>query len=221
MARIEGDLNTPIMYILGSDGTLRLQVDPGTEGAKLRQYETSDGKKGEKWELTFKGLEGTISNIQEYEGDYGKNLMVTIAYDGGADTVSLSTTSPFGEDFMKRLPSLDLSRPIRFSPYSFEDDRGKVRKGVSIVQEGHGWEKDKAPNFFYDLENKKNLHGYPEPEGDVDKYDKDDWKIYFTKCRKFLVNYTEEKIMPQFAHLSRKVEVSSVEYPSDFQEPTI
>ena len=37
---------TPIMSILGSDGTLRLTVDEGTEGAKLRTYETSDGKQG-------------------------------------------------------------------------------------------------------------------------------------------------------------------------------
>lgn len=221
MARIESDLNTPIMYILGSDGTLRLHVDPGTDGAKLRQYETSDGKKGEKWELIFKGLEGTISNIQEFEGDYGKNLLVTIAYDGGADTVSISTTSPYGEDFMKKLPGLDLDRPIRFVPYCFEDDNGKVRKGVTVIQDGHGWKDDKAPNFFYDYEKKKTLHKYPEPEGETSSYDKDDWKIYFTTARKFLVKYTEEKIMPKFEHLRPQIKVSTVAYPEMDEAPTI
>lgn len=221
MARIESEMNTPLMYILGSDGTLRLQVDPGTDGARLRQYETSDGKKGEKWELIFKGLEGTISNIQTFDGDYGKNLLVTIEYDGGADTVSLGTNTAYGEDFMKKLPNLDLERPIKFVPYCFADDNGKIRKGVTVFQEGHGWTDDKAPNFFFDPVAKKNLHKYPEPEGDTATYDTDDWKMYFTKARKFLIKYTEDKIMPRYEHLRPKIEKSNVPYPEMDAAPTI
>lgn len=198
---------TPIMNILGSDGTLRLTVDEGTEGAKLREYETSDGKKGSKWELTFKSLCGKISNMQMHEGDYGKNLLVTFAYEGGADTVSFNTASPYGEDFMKKLPNINLDEFVTISPYSFTDDNGKVRKGVTVTQGDV-----KLQNYFYDAEKKKNLHKYPEPEGDTGKYDKDDWKIYFTKCRKFLVAHVEEKFLPAYAHL---LTGTSVDYPTE------
>lgn len=199
---------TPIMNILGSDGTLRLTVDAGTEGAKLREYETSDGKKGSKWELTFKSLSGKITNLQMYEGDYGKNLLVTLSYNGGEDTISFNTATPFGEDFMKKLPNINLDEYVTIAPYSFVDDNGKTRKGVTVSQGDV-----KLSNYFYDAEKKKNLHKYPEPEGDVSKFDKDDWKIYFTKCRKFLVANVEEKFLPTFAHMRPTITGSSVDYP--------
>lgn len=201
---------TPIMNILGSDGTLRLTVDAGTEGAKLREYETSDGKKGSKWELVFKSLSGKITNLQMYEGDYGKNLLVTLSYNGGEDTISFNTATPFGEDFMKKLPNINLDEYVTIAPYSFVDDNGKTRKGVTVTQGD-----TKLTNYFYDPEKKKNLHKYPEPTGDVSKYDKDDWKIYFTQCRKFLVANVEEKFLPAFAHMKPTITGSSVDYPED------
>lgn len=203
---------TPIMNILGSDGTLRLAVPEGTEGAVRREYETSDGKKGVKHELIFKSLCGKITNMQMHEGDYGKNLLVTFSYDGGADTVSFNTTSPFGEDFMKKLPNINLDEFVTVSPYNFTDDNGKVRKGVTVTQGDV-----KLQNYFYDAEKKKSLHKYPEPEGDTGKYDKDDWKIYFTQCRKFLVKNVEENFLPAYAHL---ITGSSVDYPEMTEEPT-
>lgn len=205
--RTSAQNNTPIMNILGSDGTLRLAVAEGTDGAVQRDYETSDGKKGTKWELIFKSLAGKIVNMQMFEGDYGKNLLVTLEYDGGADTISFNTTSPFGEDFMKKLPNINLDEFVTITPYSFVDDAGKTRKGVTVSQGDV-----KLTNYFYDADKKKNLHKYPEPEGDVSKYDKDDWKIYFTKCRKFLVANVEEKFLPAYAHL---LTGTSVDYPTD------
>jgi hypothetical protein len=237
MGREAAQSMTPIMSILGSDGTLRLTVPEGTEGAVYREYETSDGKKGSKWELVFKSLSGKISNMSFYEGDYGTNLMVTLEYwetvkdeDGhdkvGADgkpvmvqkedTISLGTATPFGEDFMKKLPNVNLDEYVTISPFSFIDDNGKNRRGVTVKQGDV-----KIENFFYDKEKKKNLHKYPNPEGDTGTFTKDDWKIYFLQARKFLVKYTEENFLPKFAGRQPKIEVSTVEYPTDFQEPTI
>lgn len=198
---------TPIMNILGSDGTLRLTVPEGTEGAVYREYETSDGKKGSKWELIFKSLCGKITNMQMFEGDYGKNLLVTLAYTGGEDTISFNTTTPFGEDFMKKLPNINLDEFVTIAPYNFTDDNGKVRKGVTVTQGDV-----KLSNYFYNPEEKKNLHGYPEPDGDTGRYDKDDWKIYFTQCRKFLVKNVEEKFLPAYAHM---ITSTSVDYPTE------
>lgn len=223
----------PIMNILGSDGTLRLTVPEGTEGALFREYETSDGKKGSKWELVFKSLSGKISNIQTHDGDYGMNLMLTLEYDGGEDTISIGAATPFGEDFMKKLPNINLEEYVDFAPYAFEDEKGKTKKGVSIKQGDR-----KIQNFFYkpadkDGERGVNINGYPNPTGDTSKYTKDDWKIYFMQARKFLLEHTTEKFLPLFAHKTR-VTVTTAgapvaeggtdatpEYPTDFQEPTL
>lgn len=221
----------PIMNILGSDGTLRLVVPEGTEGAVFREYETSDGKKGSKWELVFKSLSGVISNMQFHDGDYGRNLMVTLAYDGGEDTISLPTASPFGEDFMKKLPNLDLKEVVEIAPFSFQDEKtGKIRRGVTVKQAGKEWKDDKVPNFFYKAgpegSRGENINGYPTPEGDTSKYTKDDWKIYFLQARKFLTGYVEEKYIPLFADkVAVTVTVAGTpaelpEYPDeDFQPP--
>lgn len=206
---------TPIMNILGSDGTLRLSVPEGTEGAVKRDYETSDGKKGTKWELIFKSLCGRITNMQIFEGDYGKNLLVTLSYEGGSDTISFNTTTPFGEDFMKKLPNINLDEFVTIAPYSFTDDAGKTRKGVTVTQGD-----TKLQNYFSEMKEKdgkksyKNLYGYPMPTGKEE--DKDDWKIYFTQCRKFLVKNVEEKFLPAYAHM---ITGTSVEYPEMEEEP--
>lgn len=199
MGRVAHADYPPIMNILGSDGTLRLTVPEGTEGAVYREYETSDGKKGSKWELIFKSLSGKISNLQTHDGDYGMNLMLTLSYDGGEDTISIGTSTPFGEDFMKKLPNINLDEYIDFAPYAFTDDSGKPRKGVSIKQGD-----TKIQNYFYkpNADGSKggaNVHGYPNPEGDTSKYTKDDWKIYFMLARKFLMKYTEENFLVKFA----------------------
>ena len=207
---------TPIMSILGSDGTLRLTVPEGTEGAKKRDYETSDGKQGSKWELVFKSLTGKITNLQMYEGDYGTNLMVTLSYEGGSDTISINTGTPFGEDFMKKLPNINLDEFVTIAPYSFVDEKGKTRKGITVTQGD-----TKLKDFFTDSEDyKKKLHGFPMPKGDTEKYTKDKWKLYFSEARIFLIEYVTEKFIPAFAHMNPTVTGSSVDYPEPEGEPT-
>lgn len=204
-----GQVSTPIISILGSDGTLRLVVPEGTEGSVHREYETSDGKKGSKNELIIKSVTGKITNIQLYEGDYGTNLMVTLSYEGGADTISINTNTPYGEDFMKKLPNVNLDEFVTFSSYSFVDEKGKTRKGVTLTQGDV-----KLKDFFTDSEDyKKKLHGFPMPKGDLEKYTKEKWKLYFAEARIFLLDYVTEHFLPTFAHMNPTITGSSVDYP--------
>lgn len=182
--------------VLGSDATFRLVVDKNTEGATLREYESSDGVKGEKWELVFNQLFGKILNIEFHDGEYGKNLLITVSDGTEEYTLSLNTGTPFGEDMLKKLPSVDLTKEVSLTPYAFEDDKGKTKKGMTVKQDGVA-----IKNFFYD--GTKNINGYPEPKpkkGDK-PYTTDDWKIYFTEARIFLVEYVEEKIIPTFSRV--------------------
>lgn len=176
-----------------SDGSMRVSVPEGTDGAVRRDYETSDGKKGTKYELVYTQLTGIITGIQFRDGDFGKQLQVTVT-DGDETPIvlSLNTSSNFAEDLLKKIPAIDMTKPVKLAPFSFEDDNGKLRKGMTVVQD-----EKKVQNFFYDFHEKKNLHGYPDPvfkktkTGEVKPFSKEEWKIYFAQCRVFLIEYIE------------------------------
>jgi len=176
-------------YIL-ADGKIRVQCDENTPGAVRRDYETSDGKTGVKFELVYDKIDGLITFIGFKEGDFGKQLQVEI--DG--INLMMNTSSNFGEDLMKKLPNIDLAKPVELSPYNFTNDKGKSVKGISVVQE-----EEKITNFFYDTDAASVTNGYPAPEGDTKSFDSDDWKTYFIGARKFLIKYIEENIIAKIA----------------------
>lgn len=184
-----------------ADGRLHETVPQTREGAVLREYETSDGKKGEKWELVYSAVKATITGISFQTGEYGEQ--VQLALTDGEDEITLSQgcATPFGEDILKKLPNVDLTKEVIIRPFAFEGDDGKTIRGVEIKQGDK-----KLSNYFWDAESKKALHGYPESDGNKD--DKDDWKIHFLKARKFLVNYVKENVKVA----QRATE--PVEYPS-------
>jgi hypothetical protein len=164
-----------------ADGKFHQTVPEGTEGAVIREYEDSKGVKGSKTELVFDEVSGVITAISFDEGDFGKSLVLEIDGDG---VVSLNTAGNFGEDVMKKLPNINLKQSVKLVPYSFEDE-GKSRKGITIYQND-----EKVQNHYYDSDKKKVSNGMPEFDGDAK--DKDDWKIYFMKVRKFLISETEK-----------------------------
>lgn len=179
-----------------ADATMRLPVTEDTEGAVKRDYETSDGNTGTKWELVFTELSGKIDKIAFFDGEYAKLLQLTFTNPEDEDEepliLSVSTGSTFGEDIMKKLLSIDMEKPVRLVPYSFDDEKTKkTKKGVTIYQDGD----TKVKNFFYDEETKKVCNGYPEvPAGHGKKaVSKDEWKIYFAQARLFMINTIIEK----------------------------
>jgi len=205
MAR-EKDNSKEFVSILSSDGSLRLTVPEGTEGAVKREYTVTDEKTKEettktKNEIVFKALSGKVSNVSFADTKFGTLLQITITDEEGDLTISTNASNNFGIDLMKKLPAMDFSKDYRLSPFSFEGDKGKAIKGVSISE---GIEQDKeAPkvtNFFWD--GKKDINGFPTPKGDTEKYTKNKWKAYFGEVEDFLIEYTKENILPKFAEKS-------------------
>lgn len=177
--------------ILSSDGKIRVQCKEGDEGAVRREYETSDGEKGVKFEQVYDNLDGKITGIEFKDGEFGKQIIVEIA----GVSLAMSTASNFGEDFMKKLPMINLEQEVALFPYSFNSkDTGKNVKGITVYQADN-----KLPNFFWDYEENTSCNGYPVPEGDTKKYDSDDWKMYYMTARKFLIKYTEDNIIAKMA----------------------
>jgi hypothetical protein len=181
--------------ILGSDASLRQVVPEGTEGSVVREYETSKGEKGTKIEKVYQFIEGMITNIAFHESDFGKLLQIDI--DGL--TLSVSTDQAYGEDIMKKLPNIDLSKSVKFIPYCMTTEKGKTKKGVTIMQG-----EVKIENYFFDKETKTNLHDFPAiPEATLKANDKDLWKIHFITVRKFLEKFIQDKFVKTAPEISQ------------------
>jgi hypothetical protein len=171
-------------------------VTEDTPGAKRRDWVSPDKKNsGTKWEKHYEKIDGMITGIEFYDGDYGKNLIITIVDGEDAFAISIKTLSDYAEDLMKKIPSIDLSKKVTLAPYAFVDEKTKSpRKGITVVQDDK-----KVQKFFYDFHEKKSINGYPEYVHKVDKktgerkeVSKPEWKIFFAQCNVWLVEYITE-----------------------------
>lgn len=169
-----------------SDGKFHQTVDEGTEGAVVRTYKDKSEVEHTKTELVFTDVTGIITKVSFEDGEFGKSLQIEIDGDG---IISVGTASNFGEDLMKKLPAIDLKQEVKIAPYSFKDDKGKTRRGVTVYQNDA-----KVENYYKDSTTKEIINGMPEP-GDTSKFDSDDWKLYFMQVRKFLIQQVQDKLI--------------------------
>jgi len=167
-----------------SDGSIRVKTFQDDPSAVKREYELPDGTSGIKYEKVYDELSGLVTGISFNEGKYGTSLHVVVK-DEESIILTAGLSTSFAEDLMKKIPNFNLTKSVTIRPYSFDDDKGKNRKGVTVWQEG-----EKIKSFFHD-ENNKPIEGFPVPEKDYKDCDKDDWRIFFIKQRKFLRNYLE------------------------------
>lgn len=202
MGRTESRGSQNYVTILGSEGNFRLEVPEGTEGCVAREYEDKDKNKKIKYEMVFDAIDGDIVDMELYEGNYGTNLLITLQHEDGKDVISFNTNTNYGEDILKKLPNVDVTKPIYFSPYKFIGDNGKDLRGVTVKQKDCGWNDDKVPNFFYDPDKKKPVNGaekvkFPKAtkKGGISK---DKWRAYFNEMRIFMIDYADENIVSKF-----------------------
>lgn len=191
--------DTSKMYLTIVGGTLAQKVDETTEGAKRREYEASDGTKGEKWEVYYKNVSGLITNIEIKESKFGDQAVILIQDGEDKYQLQIGTGSKYFTDFGRKISNIHLDMDVVISPYDFETD-GKRRTGLSIKQEGQ-----KVVDFFWD--GKKTVNGFPQPEGDTKKYKSDDWTVYFLSVKKFLTAHVEKVWAEQ-----QEVEADAVDF---------
>ena len=195
MARTESRDNVDYFNVM-ADGKFHQEVAEGTEGAVFREGDTKDGKHYAKWEKLFQDVSGMITKVEFYEGNYGKNLNLTIEDEGYEPTiVSFKTGDQFGEDMLKKLLNIDLSKPVILAPYAFKTDAGKNKNGVTVTQNGV-----KIQSYFHDYDEATKTttvkNGYP--KAPVAKKGKtisaDEWKLFFGQARLFMINHIEDKL---------------------------
>lgn len=196
---LENTKEDTIFASILADGKIHVEVPEGTEGAVKREWESKDGKsKGVKHELLYTKLTGMLDKVGLYHGDYGTSLQIRIvdptAPAGTKPVVlSLATAQNYGEDMMKKLPNIDQNIPVVLQPYSFEDRKtGKTRRGISITQVNSAGEEVKIKNYYWNEEKKEPCNGIPQPTVKK-KMTSDDWKLYFTEIRVWLIDETKKR----------------------------
>lgn len=198
-------------------GSLRQSVPEGTPDAVKRDWEAG-GEKGTKYELVYKAITGRITKVDFFDGDSAgrKFQNINITVDIGADkphVISVGVGTRYGQDIMKKLPNVQFGDEVRIRPYSFQPEgEDKTVTGVEITHKDAGGEfNKKVSSFFHKKEGDRwqSTNGFPVPEGDTADYTSDDWDIFYKQCRRFLVNYTKEHVIP-------KVESQEPSPPQEF-----
>lgn len=206
------------LYFYVIDGEFRTQVPKDHPEVQEREWENKDGKSGIKYERAVKALFGSVESIEIRDGDYGKQLYISLDKneEGKTPVMQFSVDSRFGDDMLHKLPNLKGGTEYRFMPYSFTPKgEENAKKGVSVSSRD---EEDnftqKVGDFFtkVDVKDNKNvythLHGFPEPTEE----DRSDWPFYFKKASKFMVKFAEENVIPNFAASPRKTSIAE-DYP--------
>jgi hypothetical protein len=122
-----------------------------------RVYKDNNDKDVTVIERYFKGVEGEIQEAKFENSEFGTKIILIISKGGNDMHISFRADSSYGRSFMFRAPNINPNKQVTLKPYNFEqkDDNGnvvmnksgKAKKviGISVWQEGCGWEKDKVP----------------------------------------------------------------------------
>lgn len=216
-----------------ADGSIRKVVPEGTPGAVKREYEDRETKEVKhKFELVYSAINGIIGKVTINKGKYGDQLIIPITDGDETFTLALSTSQNYGEDFMKKMPNINFEKPVRLAPFSFTSDQGKIIRGIDVRQDWNPHEPvtadngNKIPSNYFDPMAKRNINGYPDPEGNTRDFSTDDWKIYFAIARKFLVGDLKTKGLivdsataGATTSVAAKEIVPDIEYPEDEINP--
>lgn len=180
-----------VLYLTIAQGNMVEKSTEDNPGAKRREYEKSDGSKGVKFEVHHRNLTGRVAGIDFKDSDFGEQFVLTLSAGGEKAKLTVGVDSNYFTDFAKRFKNVDLTKDITINPYDMERDNGKKNRGISVKQG-----EDKIMNGYWD--GSKTLHGFPEVSDDEKSgYDKDDWKMFFIKVKKFLKKEMESVVLPE------------------------
>lgn len=129
------------IYLSIQSGKIAHRQSEATATSKARTLES--GKVIH--EELYDSLEGRITNVTFKDGDYGTQLIITIENDGEVANLQMPLSSNPASGFLKCLPNLNPTAPVKFSPKMEEKD-GKRKTTLFVNQDGKAvkwyWTKD-------------------------------------------------------------------------------
>lgn len=128
-------VGTNTIYLSVADGNLVRQHKEANQYTTQRITKTGKVVNEE----FFKDLTATIKSISTRENDYGKQWQITFEDGDSTYVISLGYSSRYAASFLKALPNLNLSKPVRFMPWAMKDknDPTKTITGVTLYQDGN------------------------------------------------------------------------------------
>ncbi len=180
-------------------GKLRMKAKEGDAKAVWREFE---GKGS--WAVEYSWIEGQIKKIYYKESkEYGNSYEVTIDDGENLYNVSFKENSRYCQDFLVKLPNIDLSQPVKITPYDMRSEDGKERRGTSVMQNGI-----KLKSYFSQKEGDVWIYreGFPEPK--KPKLTDKEWKIYLIEIQSFLMDYVKDNIIPKLNDPAVKLGIS-------------
>lgn len=122
------------------------------EGKLVRQYKDANANTNERvnkngktvYEEKFDSITGTLTGLTKKENEYGIFLEIGMQDGSDAYNISVSFSSRYSSSFMKQLPNIKVSQPVKLLPWSMVDskDPGKKVTGITLYQnDGNGFVK--------------------------------------------------------------------------------
>lgn len=147
-----------------NEGTIFLSV---ANGKLVQQHKSPTentveriNKKGRLvYEESFKDLTGFISKIETKENEFGKQWHILFVDDKEKYLVQMPYSGRYSSSFLKALPNVDKSKPVRFFPWEMDDKNNTSKKvtGITLYQDDGNGEVKIKPAYT-----KEDPNGLPE-----------------------------------------------------------
>lgn len=188
--------NTFAQYLSIGDGKITKRVKEPTEKSSQRILKNGNTINEE----IYDAISGLIVDIQTQDHQqYGRFWNVTLQDGGESFILQMNYSSGYASAFLKILPNVDLSAPVRIIP-TMKMEGSKKRVGLFITQNGQ------PLKHFY---TKENPNGLPPMEKiKVKKNGKMTEQWDDNNMMEFLEKMVVEEIQPQLRGKGKKVNVT-------------
>jgi hypothetical protein len=147
--------------------------------------------------VSYDFVSGMVESVGiDSHAEYGETIKLTLVDGADRYVLDIHASSRYGSSFFFRMMNIDMGLPLEVKPYSFLDESGKSRTGLTLSQQGvkldYAYPKDTVPELV------------PKVRGGKTTYDDTDRYNFF---------------MEEFKKFEVKVKAAVVQQPSATQEP--
>jgi hypothetical protein len=89
-------------------------------------------------EEKFDYIEGILFSLKTKENDYGKQYILGVQDGDDKFFINISYSSRYATSFLKALPNIDVSKPVKLMPWAMTDKNDSTKKvtGITMWQDG-------------------------------------------------------------------------------------
>ncbi len=175
-------------YLNCTKGKWRMKVSEGHPDAKTRiEDNPSTGEKVTLHEVVYDFISGTVKKIwTETHEKYGSKWCLQVHDGDDIVVLNIPMNSGYASATITKLLNADITKPIKFVPYYFEEEK---KSRMVLYQD------DQKVESLYTKDSQKDFPIFPASD------DQDDINLWKIQVNKFLKNKVKEKIIPKLPDL--------------------